>query len=107
MIYPITCLAEATLGSPNSKAFFSSISKSALPAWWRKQQCISQRRHLKDKKGGGGGAWAYRTSTLPQFEPQVLCQNSHIACEQAQLKNHPFFYDKKSHLVSLLGEKKL
>lgn len=29
----LTCLAEATFGSPHSLAFFSSISKSAFPAY--------------------------------------------------------------------------
>ena len=89
----VTCFAEATLGSPHSLTFFSRNSKSALPAYGKMHFIkINHQKHLikYEKK-------LWNNITLPLFERQFQCQNSDIACGQAQLENHPVVQHNEKH----------
>lgn len=84
-MYGVTCLAEGTLGSPHSNAFFSRNSKSALPA------CKNNNHHAlaiekSNRKLKVRQQWERQ---LPLSELQFQCQSSRIVCERAQQVNHP------------------
>lgn len=79
-VYKYTCFAEGTDGSPHSMAFFSSVSKSAFPAW---------SFAMFDNSVPSNITWKEQCSAVPQLEHQSRCQNFGSVFGQAQRGNHP------------------